>query len=132
MGGLFQITLFTYSQQGRKSDPQTPQFGELFGSKIDPRSRKSGSEIFTSSRSLIRFLIDFGSILDPTGHPKIEYFSSKLDLGVALGPSWRQEGAQSAPRQLQRSIFQEFGTILGSILKEFQRFPKAFLIQLQS
>ena len=49
------------------------------------------------------------------GHPKIEYFSLNFALGVALGSSWRTEGAQSAPRQLQMSIFQEFCTILGSI-----------------
>ena len=74
--------------------------------------------------------MDFGSILDPTGHPKIKYFSSKFALGVALGPSWRQEGAQSAPGQLQRSIFLEFGTILGSILEDFSMIFGYILIQL--
>ena len=48
------------------------------------------------------------------GHPKVEYFSLNFALGVALGPSWRQAGAQSAPRRLQRSIFQEVGTIRSS------------------
>ena len=60
-----------------------------------------------SGRFSIRFFIDLGSIWEPTGHPKIVYFSSNFALGVALGQSWRQEGAQSAPRQLQRSIFQK-------------------------
>ena len=124
MGGLFQITLFTYSQQGRKSDPQTPDFGEVFGFKIVPRSRKSGFEIDTKIRSIFnRFFIDLGSIWEPTGL-KIAYFSLNFALGVALGPSWRQEGAQSAPRQLQRSIFQEFGIILGSILEEISKISK--------
>ena len=77
----------------------------------DPEKELSKS-LQKSRRFLIRFFIDFGSILDPTGHPKIVYFSLNFALGVALGPSWRQEGAQSAPGQLQRSIFLKFGTIL--------------------
>ena len=93
---------------------------------LDPKSTQDREKVVPkslqkSSRFLIRFLIDFGSILDPTGHLKIQDFSLIFGLGVALGPSWRQDGAQSAPRQLQRSIFQEFGTILGSILKEFSK-----------
>ena len=77
-----------------------------------------------SGRFSIRFFIDLGSIWEPTGHPKIAYFSSNFALGVALGPSWRQEGAQSAPRQLQMSIFQQFGIILGSILEEVSKISK--------
>ena len=102
---------------------------------LDPKSSKNREKVVSkslqkSSRFLIRFFIDFGSILDPTGHPKIEYFSSTFALGVALGPSWRQEGAQSAPGQLQRSIFLEFGTILGSILFDFSMIFGHVLIQL--
>ena len=81
-----------------------------------------------SSWFSIRFFIDLGSIWEPMGHPKIVYFSSNFALGVAHGPSWRQEGAQSAPRQLQRSIFQEFGTILGRFWKKLLRFSNAPLI----
>ena len=92
----------------------------------DPKSTQDREKLISkslqkSSRFLIGFFIDFGSILDPTGHPKIWYFSSIFGIGVALGPSWRQGGAQSVPRQLQRSIFQEFGTILGSNFKEFSK-----------
>ena len=83
-----------------------------------------------SGRFSIRFFIDLGSIWEPTGHPKIEYVSSNFALGVALGPSWRQEGAQSVPRQLLRSIFQEFCIILGRFWKKIQRFSNAFSIQL--
>ena len=83
-----------------------------------------------SSRFLIRFRVDFGSILDPTGHPKIDYCSSIFALGVALGPSWRQESAQSAPGQLQRSIFLEFCTILRSILEDFSMIFGYIFIQL--
>ena len=72
-----------------------------------------------STRFFIRFFIDVGSILDPKGDPQILYFSSFFILAVALGPSWLQEGVQSAPRHLRRSIFQEFCTILGSILEDF-------------
>ena len=52
MGGLFQITLCTYSQQGRKSDPENPYFGEVFGTRIDPRSRKSALEIVTKIKPI--------------------------------------------------------------------------------
>ena len=87
---------------------------------LEPKSTQDREKVLSkslqnSSRFLIRFFIDFGSILDPTGPPKIDDFSSIFALGATLGPSWRQEGAQSAPRGLQGSIFQEFGTILGSI-----------------
>ena len=51
-----------------------------------------------STRFFIRFFIDFGSILDPPGDLRISYFLSFLGLAVATGPSWRQEGVQSAPR----------------------------------
>ena len=70
---------------------------------------------------MIRFFIDFGSILDPPADPKIRYFSGFLALVVGLGPSWRQDGAQSGPRQLRRSIFKEFCTILGSIFEEISK-----------
>ena len=125
MGGLFQITLFTYSQQGRKSDPRTSDFGGFLDSKsCQDQEKVPLKSLQKSGRFSIRFFIDLGSILEPTGHPKIVYFSSNFALGVALGPSWRQEGAQSAPRQLQRSIFQEFGIILGSILEEISKISK--------
>ena len=68
--------------------------------------------------------------MDPTGHHKIKYFSSNFALGAALGPYWRQEGAQSAPGQLQASIFQEFGRIWGSILEDFLKISGHILIQL--
>ena len=74
------------------------------------------------SRCLIRCFRDFGSMLDPAGHPKIGDFSSILALGVTVWPSWRQEGAQSAPRPLQRSIFKGFCTILGAMFEEILRF----------
>ena len=77
---------------------------------LEPKSTQDREKVFLkslqkSSQLLISFLVDLGSILDPTGHPKIEYFSLKFALGVALGQTWRQEGAKSAPRRLQRSIF---------------------------
>ena len=79
-----------------------------------------------SSRFFNRFCIDLGSILDPTSHPKIVYVSSNFALGVALGPSWRQEGAQSAPGQLRRSIFLEFGRIWDRFGKIFPGFLNMF------
>ena len=70
---------------------------------LEPKStqdRKKGhsKSLQKSSEILIRFLIDFGLILDPKGSPQIEYFSLIFILGATLGPSWRQERAQSALR----------------------------------
>ena len=58
--------------------------------------------------------------MDPTGHPRIEDFSSILALGATLGPSWRQEGAQSAPRQLLN--FVAFGVDLGRFFQDFRTY----------
>ena len=59
---------------------------------------KRALEIVTKIKSnFIEILIDFGSILDPTGSPKIEHFYLIFTLGATLGPSWRQE----APKVLQ-------------------------------
>ena len=96
---------------------------------LEPKSnqdRKKGhsKSLQKSSRILIRFLCDFGSILDPMGTSKIEHFSLIFTLGATLGPSWRQEGAQSAPRRLQSSIFQEICTILRSIFDGFRKISK--------
>ena len=102
---------------------------------LEPKSTPYREKVLSkslqkSSQFFIWFLIGSGSIFDPTGHPKIEDFSSILALGATLGPSWRQEGAQSAPRQLQRSIFLEFRTILRSILEDFSMIFAYILIQL--
>ena len=51
-------------------------------------------------------------MLEPTGHPEIDNFSLHSRPGVTFAVSWRQEGAQSAPRRYQKQIFHEFGTIL--------------------
>ena len=129
MGGLFQITLFTYSQQGRKSDPQTPDFGEVFGLKIVPRSRKSGFEIYEkSSRCSIRFFIDLGS--SPRAAPKLIIFHKILLLASLLG----HLGAKRVPKVLQDSsrgrFFKNLVSFWGRFWKKFQRFPNAFSIQL--
>ena len=125
MGGLFQITLFTYSQQGRKSEPETPHFGEVFGSKIDPRSRKSGSEIFTKIKSIFnqifyRFWLHFG----PHGPPKNSRFF--IDFW-----SWCRSWAILAPRGCPKCsktalevdfsrIWYHFGVNFGRIFKDLQ------------
>ena len=97
---------------------------------VDPKSTQDREKVVSKSLRkstwfFITFCINFGIIWDPWNHLKILYFSCFLGLAVALGPSWRQKRAQSAPRQRPRSIFQEFGTILGSIFNEF---PKIFKI----
>ena len=91
---------------------------------IQDRKKRHSKSLQKSSRILIRFLIDFGLILDPTGRPKIQHSSSFFVLGATLGPSWRQEGAQSAPRRLQSSIFQEICIILRSIFDGFRKISK--------
>ena len=54
MGGLFQITIFTYQQQGGKSDPETLDFGEVFGVKIVPKSRKTCFGIVTKIKVIFK------------------------------------------------------------------------------
>ena len=94
----------------------------ILESFLDPKSTQDREKVVPKSlQKSNRFLIDFGFIWDPTGHLRIQDFSYIFGLGVALGPSWRQEGAQSAPRQLQRPIFQEFCTNSGLILEEISK-----------
>ena len=77
----------------------------------------------------IRFFTDFGSILDPTSHPKIHDFLSIFALGVDLEPSWRQEGPQSVPRQPQSSIFKDLGPSWRGFWSKLQRIPISILNQ---
>ena len=79
LGVLFKITLLAYAQQCWKSDPKTPHFGELFGAKIDPRMRKSGSYIGTKIITIfikifLGFLLHFGA----HGAPKKLHFFIKF------------------------------------------------------
>ena len=93
------------------------------------RKKRNSKSLQKSTRFLIRFFIDFGSILDPTGSPKIKHFSLIFTLGATLGPSWRQEGAQSAPRRLQSSISKKNVPFWGQFSKDFVRFRSLFFIQ---
>jgi len=93
------------------------------------RKKWHSKSLQKSTRFLIRFFIDFGSILDPTGRPKVQHFSSFFALGATLGPSWRQEGTQSGPRQLQSSIFHEICTLWHQFSKIFVRLRSFILIQ---
>ena len=94
------------------------QFSMIF------RIQKSDENLKDFSCCFFPFCSDVGSILDTTGNPKIEHFSLIFTLGATLGPSWRQEGAQSAPRRLQSSIFQEISAILESIFEGFRKISK--------
>ena len=67
----------------------------------------------------MRFSFHFGFILDPQGDPKIVYFSVVFAPVVALAPSWRQEGPQSAPRQPRKSILLNFLPFWGRFWSEF-------------
>ena len=89
---------------------------------LEPKSTQDREKVLSkslqkSTRFFIRCLIDFGSILDPTGHPKIEYFSSNFALGVALGPSWRQ----GAPKVLQDGSKGRFSTNFVPFWAEFRK-----------
>ena len=69
-GGLFKITLSTYSQRGRKNYPKTLHFREDFGAKIDPISRKSRSEIVTKISSILKQIFNrFWFYFGPSGRP---------------------------------------------------------------
>ena len=66
---------------------------------LEPKSTQNREKVFSkslqkSSRFFIRFFTDFGSILDPTGHPKIEYFS--LNLAI-LAPRGCPKCSRTAP-----------------------------------
>ena len=126
MGGLFKITLFTYSQHGRKSEPETPHFGELFGSKIDPRSRKSGSEIFTKIKSIFnqifnRFWLHFG----PHGPPQnsrffIDFWSWCRSWAI-LAPRGCPKCSKTAPEVDFSRIWYHFGVDFGRNFKDFRK-----------
>ena len=72
------------------------------------REKVVSKSLLKYMRFLIRFFINFSSILAPLGDPKVLHFSFIFALVVALAPSWRQEGPQSAPRQPRRSILSNF------------------------
>ena len=104
---------------------------------LEPKSTQDREKVVPKSlqksrRFLIRFFIDFASILAPTGHLKIWDFSLIFGLGVALGPSWRQEGAQSVPGQLRGRFPQNFGTIWGRCGKIVLRFSDIFQYNFQA
>ena len=102
---------------------------------LDPKSAQDREKVVSkslrkSTQNFMTFLQNSGTIWVPRSHLEILRFSYFLGLAVALGPSWLQEGAQSATRQLQGSIFQEFCTILGSISKESLKSSRRILVQL--
>ena len=61
----------------------------------------------------LRFMLHFGA----HGAPKNSSFF--IQFCSAFTVSWRQEVAQSAPRQYQTPIFHEFGTILDNLFLDF-------------
>ena len=128
IGVLFKITLLAYAQQCWKSDPKTL----ILESFLVPKSTQECEKVVLTSvrkakRFLYIFLSDFCSILEPTGHLKSDKFSWKSAPGVAFAVSWRQEGAQSAPRQYQTLIFHEFGTILDQLFWVFSIYFTLFV-----
>ena len=119
-GGSIKITLFAYSQRGRKNKPQTSHFGEVLGAKILPKSRKCRSEIYI--KNLLNFNLNLYRLLAHfklPGRPQNLFFSSFRALDVAPAPTWRQEGPQSAPRQPQRSISKNLGPSWDVLGEEF-------------
>ena len=98
---------------------------------LEPKStqdRKKGhsKSLQKSSRILMRFLIDFCSILDPTGSPKIKHFSLIFTLGATLGPSWRPKCSKTAP---ELDFPKNFVPFWGQFSKGFVRFRSLFFIQ---
>ena len=99
-----------------------PRILERFLEPKSTQDRKKGhsKSLQNSNRILMRFLIDFGSILYPTGSRKIKHFSLIFSLGATLGPSRRQE----APKVLQAGSRARFLTILRSIFEGFRKISK--------
>ena len=88
VGGLSKIILFASSQRCRKNDPQT-LISERF---LAPTSAQDREKVVSKSllkfiRFVLRFFIDFSSILAPLGDPKVLHFSCIFALVVALAPS---------------------------------------------
>ena len=75
-----------------------------------------------SIRFLIRFLIDAGSILDPTGSPKIEHVSLFFTLGATLGPSWRPKCSKTAPELDLPPKMYHFGVNIRKISQDFEAY----------
>ena len=120
---------------------------------LDPKSTQDREKVLSkssqkSSRFLIRFLIDFGSILDPTGHLKIPDFSSiwapfgspraTLKLRIfhqilLLASLLGHLGAKRVPKVLQGSSRGRFSKNLvpfwAQCWKEFLRFSTFSLIE---
>ena len=101
---------------------------------LEPKSIQDREKVVSKSLQksiwfFIRFLTDFGFILDPTVHPQIEYFSSILLLLSILS----YLGAKRVPKVLQDSsggrFFKNFVPFWSEFSKQFQRFPTAFFIQ---
>ena len=58
-----------------------------------------------SLRFLYNFFLDFGSILDPTGHQQIEHFVLNSGLGVALGVFLAPGGSPKRSKRVSEADF---------------------------
>ena len=129
MGGLFQIILFAYSRRGWKNYSETPHLGCFWNQHL-PKIKKK------SFRNRYRNQIDFQSNNFPIWAPfwtlratlKFCIFRAFWVLFSLLGHFGAKRVPTSAPRQLPRSNFQGFNTILGRFLKIFIWFASIFRI----
>ena len=101
-GGLFKITLLAYPQRGWKSDPKTHHFGEIFGAKIESRSKKSALEIVTKIKSNFNQIFNwFWPHFGPHGQPQnltffINFYSWCHSWAI-LAPRGRPKCSKTAP-----------------------------------
>ena len=86
------------------------------------REKVVSKSLQKSSRFSIRFFIDLGSILDPMGHPKIEYFSVNFALGVALGPRGCSKCSRTAPEVNFHRILYHFRVDFGRFFNDFRTY----------
>ena len=125
-GGLFKITLFAYLQRGWTNDPETPHFGSVFGSKIDPRSRKSRFQIATKIKSIFYyFLYQFSYHLGPLEPPKnlvfLMFSKSCCRSWAILTPKGCPKCSKTAPEVDFSRIWYHFGVNFQRIFKDFQK-----------
>ena len=111
---------FSISTTRSKNHPRRPHSGEVFGTKIVSRSRKSHSETDVKIHTifniiLYRFLLHFGL----PGRPKNPRFFNFLSSCCRSRATWAPRGIPKCSKRAPDLDFQGFGTVLRTILDHF-------------
>ena len=112
-----------------KKRPRDDSFWKCFWSQNRSNIEKRALGIVTKINSIfnqifIWFWLHFGPHGPPQNSTFFIIFCSWCHSWAILAP----RGAQSAPRRLQSSIFQEICTILGSIFEGFRKISKLIFL----